>query len=180
MGFIGFAVDEIGADEIGDLLLQLLGNEDTPAELFAARIGKREVGLCRGLAIPHRKHAEAVGEVFHRHLGAQLVEAKLGGQRLRQRSRHVDQEAAAMAGGRFGDQKVHNDLALRGQQRAKAADPGADQLDLSRDEAIEEIAGVLAADLDHAPIGKKRCFHAEKCSFQVPLGNACGRYPLRS
>jgi hypothetical protein len=30
-----------------------------------------------------------------------------------------------------------------------------------RDEAIEKVAGLDAADLDHAAVGKKRCLHKE-------------------
>jgi hypothetical protein len=32
--------------------------------------------------------------------------------------------------------------------------------DVAGDEAVEKVAGVLAADLHYAPIGKKSCFHA--------------------
>ena len=40
--------------------------------------------------------------------------------------------------------------------------PGCSSVDIGRDEAVEEVARVLAADLDHAPVGKKRCFHSLK------------------
>ena len=95
---VGGAVDEFGADQAGDLLRQLLRRENAPAERRISRIGEGEIGLHRGLAIPGGDHAEAVGEVFHRDLGAQLVEAELVGEALRQRPRAIDQEAAAMAG----------------------------------------------------------------------------------
>ena len=39
--------------------------------------------------------------------------------------------------------------------------PGLKQRHVCGDEAVEKVARVLAADLDHAPIGKKRCFHAK-------------------
>ena len=106
MRLIGVTVDEVGADQIGDLLLQLFGHENAPAERLVPRIGKGQIGLHGGLAVPYRQHAEAVGEVFDRDLGAQLVEAELVGKPLRQRARRIDQEAAAMAGRRLGDQEI--------------------------------------------------------------------------
>ena len=67
-----------------------------------------------------------------------------------------------MAGGRLRDQKIGRDLALWRQQRAEPAKARPQQRDVCGDEAIEEVAGILAADLDHAPVGKKRCFHSLK------------------
>ena len=60
---------------------------------------RRRDRACIGeIAIPGREHAETVRQIFDRDLGAQLVEAELVGERLRQRARAVDQETAAMAG----------------------------------------------------------------------------------
>jgi hypothetical protein len=61
-----------------------------------------------------------------------------------------------MAGRRFRDQEVHDDLALRRQQRAESAQARLQLVDIGRDEAIEEVARILARDLDHAPVRKKR------------------------
>ena len=122
MRVIGGAVDQFGADQIGGLLREFLRDQNPPAERGVARIGEGQIGLHRGLAVPGREHAEAVGQIFDRDLGAQPVEAELVGEALRQRARAVDQEAAAMAGGRFGDQEIGRDLALRRQQRAEAAE----------------------------------------------------------
>ena len=75
-----------------------------------------------------------------------------------------------MAGRRFGDQEIHRDLALRRQQRTEPAEAWAKQRNVRRDEAIEKVAGLDAADLDDAPVGKKRCFHKEfsgKVLFEV-------------
>ena len=72
-----------------------------------------------------------------------------------------------MAGGRLGDQEIRGDLALRRQQGAEAAEARADQRHVGRHQAVEKIAGVLAADLDHAPIGKKRCFHSLASSLEM-------------
>ena len=41
------------------------------------------------------------------------------------------------------------------------AEAGPQQRHVRGDQAVEKVAGVVAADLDHAPVGKKRCFHAE-------------------
>ena len=159
MGLIGVAVDELGADQIGHLLLEIFGHENAPTQRFMPRIGERQIGLHRRLAVPHGQHAHAVGDVLHRDLGAQLVEAELVGEVLRQRAGRIDQEAAAMAGRGFGDQEIGRDLALRRQQRAEPAKAGLQQRNVCGDEAVEEVAGILAADLDHAPVWKKRCFH---------------------
>ena len=67
-----------------------------------------------------------------------------------------------MAGRGFGDEEIDRDLALRRQQRAEPAETRPQQRDIRGDEAVEKAAGVLAADLDHAPVGKKRCFHKLK------------------
>jgi hypothetical protein len=37
----------------------------------------------------------------------------------------------------------------------------AKQRNVGGDEAVEKVAGVSAADLDYAPVGKKGCFHKE-------------------
>jgi len=80
--------------------------------------------------------------------------------------RAVQQEAAALAGGRLGDQEIDDDLALRRQQRAEARRAGLEPRHIGGDEPIEKAARVLAGDLDHATVGKKRCFHA-KGSLEV-------------
>ena len=87
MGLIGVAVDEIGADQVGHLLLEIFGHENAPAQRLMPRIGKGQIGLHGGLAVPYRQHADAVGDVLDRDLGAQLVEAELVGEALRQRAR---------------------------------------------------------------------------------------------
>ena len=89
----------------------------SPAQCCVARIGERQIGLDRRIAVPRREHAETVRQIFDRDLGAQLVETELVGKGLRQRARAIDQEAAAMAGRCFGDQEIRRYLALRRQQR---------------------------------------------------------------
>ena len=61
-----------------------------------------------------------------------------------------------MAGRRLRDQEIHDDLALRRQQRAESPQARLEPVDIGGDEAIEEVARILARDLDHAPVGKKR------------------------
>ncbi len=81
-----------------------------------------------------------------------------------------------MACGYLGDQEIDDDLALRCQQRAKPGLPRRELFDIGRDKAVEEVAGVLARDLDHAPIWKKRCFHAQNwLFFQVPWESLSSR-----
>ena len=63
--------------------------------------------------------------------------------------------------------------------------PGRSSVDVGGDEAVEEVAGVLAADLDHAPVGKKRCFHKLNrllLTFYVASswGNAGAGYHMRN
>lgn len=143
-------------DQIGQLLFEVFRDQDAIAEVFIAWIGEGEIGLGRWLAVPGREHAEILGQVFHRDLGPQLVEFQLGGEAVGKRLRAIDQEPAAMTGRRFRDQKIHDDLALRRQQRAESAEARLQLVDIGRDEAIEEVARILARDLDHAPVRKKR------------------------
>jgi len=84
-----------------------------------------------------------------------------------------------MAGGRFGDKKIRHDLALRRQQRAEPAEARLDQADIGGDEAIEKIARGLAADLDHAPVGEKRCFHMKFSGETRVLDITPQRKPLK-
>ena len=160
---IGGFIDEIGADQIGDLLLQLFGNQDAPAERFVARVGEGKIRL-------------------HRRARRPIPPARRGCRRgspprpwraaCRSRAcRRGPLPAGAAASirkpppwplGRLRDQEIRGDLALRRQQRAEPAKARPQQRDVGGDEAVEEVAGILAADLDHAPVGKKRCFHALK------------------
>ena len=170
MGVIGCAIEQIRANQIGDFLREFRWHKNPPAERGIARIGERQIGRHRGPAIPRREHTEAVGEIFDRDLGAQFVETKLVGEALRERARAVDQETAAVARRRFGDQEIHRYFALRGQQGPEPAEARAKQRHVGGDKAVEKVAGVGAADLDHAPVGKKRCFHKEfsgKVVFEV-------------
>ncbi len=114
-----------------------------------------------GCAAPGGQHAELVGEVFHRHLRAQLVEielgCKLGGQRLRA----VEQQAAAVPGRRLGDEEIGDDLALRRQQRCKARGSGLQLGELGGHEVVEKVPRIVAIELDDATVGEKRCLHRE-------------------
>ena len=74
-----------------------------------------------------------------------------------------------MAGGRFRDQEVDDDLALRRQQRAEPAQSGRKLRHIRRDKAVEKVTRILAGYLDHAPIGKKRCLHVAKFLFKFLL-----------
>ena len=61
-----------------------------------------------------------------------------------------------MAGRRFRNQEIDDDLALRRQQRTESPQARLEPLEIGGDEAVEEVARILARDLDHAPVGKKR------------------------
>ena len=159
--FVSRFIHQFGADQRRGLGRQFLRNQNAPAERFGARIGEAEVRLHCWNAVPHREHTERIGEVFHRYLGAQFVEAELGGQACRQRPGTIDQQAAAMSRGNLGEQEVRHDLALRRQQRAESTQSRLQFAGVGGDQAIEEDAGVLAADLDDATVGKKRSFHLE-------------------
>ena len=128
MRLIGGGIREFRADQVGDLLRKLLGDQNPPAERGVAGIGEGQIGLHGGHAIPGSEHAEAIREILDGDLGAQFVDAELVGERLGQRARAVDQETAAMAGRRLGDQEIRNDLALRRQQRPETAEPRPHQL----------------------------------------------------
>jgi len=45
MRVIGRTIDQLGADQVSDLLRELFRDEDSPTERWVARIGKRQVGL---------------------------------------------------------------------------------------------------------------------------------------
>ena len=64
MGVVGGAVDQLRADQVGDLLLELFGHQNPPAERRVARIGEGQIGLDGRIAIPGREHAETVGQIF--------------------------------------------------------------------------------------------------------------------
>jgi hypothetical protein len=169
MRFVLSRVDQLRANHAGELGRKLLRHQHAIAEFGAARIGEGEVGHHGRRAAPGGQHAELIGEVIHRYLGAQFVEAELGGQRRSQRLRAVQQEAAAVPGGRFGDEEIRNDLALRCQQGSKARCSRLDGRKLRRHQIVEEMACVVAVDLDDATIGEKRCFH-----LAAGLGSAKG------
>ena len=86
MRVIAGAVDQLRADQPRELLRKLLRHQDPPAERRVTRVGERQIGFHGGLAVPRRHHAETVGQVLDRDLGAQLVEAELVGETLRQRA----------------------------------------------------------------------------------------------
>ncbi len=59
MGLVFGGIDQLGADEIGQLLLEIFGDQDASSRArIIARIGERKVRLRRELAVPGREHAE--------------------------------------------------------------------------------------------------------------------------
>jgi hypothetical protein len=83
-----------------------------------------------------------------------------------------------MAGGRFGDQEIHNYLALRRQQGPEPAQARPQQRHIRGDKAVEKVARVLAADLDHAAVGRNAAFIEQNslvpCQTKVSAGSTQG------
>ncbi len=158
--FVGLGLHQFGAEIGGGLRRQMRRQHHPHAERRQPRIGiaKPVFGIAR-LPVPHRHHAEHLGQVLRQHLGAQLVEIELVHQRRRERARAVEEEAAAVRRRRLGHDEIHDDLALRRQQRGKARLLRADLADIVGGEPVEEAPGVVAGDLHHAAVGKKRCLH---------------------
>ena len=170
--FIGIALADLRADRGCGFVDQIVRHEQPPAELRIARVFKGEIRLHRRHTIPHREHADLRRDVFDSHFRPQLVETELGGEGLSQRQRNIEHEAAALGLGRFRHQKIGDDLALRRQQRAEPAQSRTDKLDVRGHEVVQEFAGILAADPDHAAIRQKRCFHEVFSGFlEVLWGN---------
>ena len=109
--------------------------------------------------VPDRHHAERLRQILDDQLGAQLVEVEPLHQRGSERARAVEEEAAAVGGLGLDRDEIGDDLALRRQQRGKAGMAGLDLADVGGHQPVEEFAALVARDLDHAAVGKKRCFH---------------------
>src|SRR5262249_17852999 len=109
-------------------------------------------------------------------LGAQFVEIQLFHKVWCQRTRAIEEEAAAILGQCFGDDEIDDDLALRGQQRGKR---GLARRDLGRvigHKPIEKESGGVSEDLHHAAIGKKSCLHAKSLGSLAIV--SCQNSPL--
>ena len=131
------------------------------AERRQARIGVARAHI-RVVPAPSQTamHAERLGQILDDHLGAQLVEIEPLDKRRGERARAIEEEAAAVAGRRLGDDEIGNDLALRRRAAPQSARaPGVTLSDVGGHKPVEEVARVVAGDLDDAAIGKKRCFH---------------------
>ena len=161
MGLIDRAVDEVGADQACGLRREFGRDQDTPAELFAARIGKRQVRLDGGLAVPHREHAKTVRQILDNDLGAQLVEVKLLHEIASQRPRAIEEEAAAVLRWRLGDDEIGDDLALRRQQRAEARRPGLEVENVGGNKPVQKAPGAVTGDFDHATVGEQGSLHGK-------------------
>ena len=160
MGLVGGRIDEFGTEVGGGLLRQMRRQHHPQAKLRQSRIGIDQAVFGVRRAVPHRQHAQHLRQILGDHLGAQLVEIEPLHQRTRQRARTVEEEAAAVGGRRLGYDAIDDDLALRGEQRAKARLPGSNLGDVGRQQAVQEAARVLAGDLDDTAVGEKCRFHA--------------------
>ena len=163
MRLIGGAVDEVGADE-----MRRLSAPVPPAPGCASRARRcadrrrSRSGLIAG-SPPHAASTPRLSDRFSTvDLGAQLVEAELGrrGPSASARGQSIRKPPPWPAGASVIRKSVVI-LPCGVSSAPNRPRPGRASVDVGGDEAVEEVAGILAADLDHAPIGKKRCFHAE-------------------
>ena len=123
---VGIRVGQRGAEIGGGLSGELRRQNRAGAERGQARIGIGKAVFAQGRAVPDRHHAERRRQVLGRDLGAQLVEIELFHERGGKRARAIEKEAAAVVGHGLGDDEIHDDLALRREQRGKARLAGGD------------------------------------------------------
>jgi len=110
-------------------------------------------------AVPDCEHAERLGQILDDELGPQLIEVEPLHEGRGERARAIEEKAAAVGGRRLRQDEIDNDLALRGQQRAKARGGRRHLGDVAGHEPVEEFARVVAGDLDDAAVGKQRGLH---------------------
>ncbi len=122
------------------------------AQIAEAGVAVAQAVFGGGGAVPDREHAERLGQVLDDDLGAQLVEIEPLHQRRRERARAIEEKAAAVGGGRLRQDEIDDDLALRREQRGKAGPLRRHPVDVAGDQAVEELARVVAGDLDDAAI----------------------------
>ena len=116
MRLVGGRLHKRGA-EIGGCLCSLRRwQQDPVTERGEPRIGIDQPVLGRADAHPDGEYAERLGEVVDTHLGAQLVKIQPVDKAEGKRARAVEKEAAAVLGRSFGDDEVHDDLALGSKQ----------------------------------------------------------------
>ena len=135
--------------------------------------------LVVSLSIPCRQNAKDLGQIFDHDASAQLVEVKLVDHRLGERSRQVEEEAAAVMSRRFDDDEVCNNLALRRQQRTEARCPRRELEDIGADKTVQKVARVIARNLDHAAVGSRAAF-IERTFPSIQLKLGCRPVSLKS
>ena len=121
---IGLGVGQRRAEVGGGLGGEFGWQDGARAERGKARIGIGQAVFAQARTVPHGHHAERRREVLGEDLGAQFVEIELC-QGLPREPSGIEKKAAAIRPVAFGGDQIHNDLALRGQQRSKNRHAGA-------------------------------------------------------
>src|SRR5262249_35143072 len=156
MGLVRGGINELGAEIRRRGAGEVRRQHAARAELGQTRVGDAEAVVRGAAAIPDRQYTQGLGQILDDHVGAQLVEVEPLHQGRRQRAWAIEEEAAAVGGVRFRQQKIDDDLALRREQRGKDGLRRRHLVEVAGDQAVEELARVVAGDLDHAAVGEKR------------------------
>ncbi len=138
---------------------EMRGQNDAKPKGRQARIAITQSVFGRGLSLPDGHDAEHLGQILDDHLGAQLVEIEPIDAGFGERFGDIQEEAAAVLSGRLGNDHIHDDLALRRQQRRKNGAVRRHPADVGGQQAIEKTPHIIAGDLDDAAVWKQRCFH---------------------
>ena len=119
------------------------------AEIGVARVG---LGACgRGLRAPDGLHGQGLAEVAQLDLRAQAIEAQAFQQVGGQRRGDVEPEGVVL----FGEDEIDDDLALRGQKRAKGGVSRGHALDIAGEKPLQKAARLGSADAQNASVIQK-------------------------
>src|SRR5262245_3677075 len=90
-----------------------------------SEVGQTGIGIAQSvlgiaLTFPDRQDTKCLGQVFHDHIGPELVEIEPVGERPGKCAWHIEEEAATIRRLGLGDDKIGDDLALGCEQGGKA------------------------------------------------------------
>ena len=171
MRLIGGGIDQLGPER-GRRVGRVGRRDAAQAQFRQAGVRIARAPVRRRSAVPDRHHAGNSGQILDDDLCAQFVEAQPLDQRGRERTRAVEVERVAMGRTGIRNDEVHDDLALRGQERGKAGARGGHLAHVGGHEPVEELAGIDAGDLDHAAVGENRCLHTRYLPDVAPKRKA--------